>query len=188
MNRRHFIQLLGVSAMTAASPIVWADLKKDCPLLNFTVRTLDGDQEVNLCQAYGGKVVLIVNTASYCGFTPQFKGLEKLYAEYKNQGLVVLGFPSNDFYQDPKDEKQIKDFCELTYQVQFPMFGKSHVRGDDASPLFKALIQAAKGDAPAWNFHKYLIGRDGQLIGSYGSLTTPEALTPIIVKALADKN
>ncbi len=183
MKRRHFLQTCALGALSLSMP-AWA---QSCPLLDFTVRTLDDDKEVNLCQTYAGDVVLVVNTASFCGFTPQFKGLEQLYAQYKDQGLAVLGFPSNDFAQDPKDEKQIKDFCELTYGVKFPMFAKIKVRKDDADPLFKTLATAAGGDYPTWNFHKYLIGRDGKLIGSYGSSTTPEALLPIIKKALAAK-
>ena len=181
MKRRQFLQTCALGAVSFTLP-TWA---ASCPLLNYTVRTLDDDKEVNLCATYGGQVVLVVNTASYCGFTPQFKGLEKLYADYQSQGLAVLGFPSNAFAQDPKDEKQIKDFCEMTYGVKFPMFAKTRVRKDDADPLFKTLATAAGGDYPSWNFHKYLIGRDGKLIGSYGSTTTPAALQPIIEKALA---
>jgi glutathione peroxidase len=181
-SRRIFLQ--GVLAATIApAGIVFA--ASSCPLLHFTVRKLASDEQVDLCATYAGKVVLVVNTASYCGYTPQFKGLEQLYADFKNQGFVVLGFPSNDFGdQDPKPEHQIQDFCQLTYDVQFPMFEKMHVRANNASALFKTLAEAANGDYPTWNFHKYLIGRDGKLIGSFDSPVTPEALRAKIAAAL----
>jgi glutathione peroxidase len=117
-------------------------------------------------------VALIVNTASYCGFTPQYKGLEALYAAYKDQGLVVLGFPSNDFAQESGSNKEIADFCANTFGVKFPMFGKSSVRGSDANPLFRQLAEKT-GRQPLWNFYKYLIGRDGSVVASYSSLTGP---------------
>lgn len=145
-----------------------------CPaLLNKTFPRLQDEKPQSLCQ-YAGKVVLVVNTASYCGFTPQFKGLEALHAKYKDQGLVVLGFPSNDFgNQDPGSAKQIADFCESTYGVKFPMFGKSHVKGDEANPLHAELIKLS-GTTPKWNFYKYLIARDGRTVTSYSTLTKPE--------------
>ncbi|HQS03096.1 MAG: glutathione peroxidase [Halothiobacillus sp. 35-54-62] len=182
MSRRIFLQGVLAATLAPAAPVFAAP---SCPLLHFTVRKLAGDERVDLCDMVAGKVVLVVNTASYCGYTPQFKGLEQLYAEYKDQGFVVLGFPSNDFGdQDPKPENQIQDFCALTYDVTFPMFEKMHVRANNASPLFKTLAQAADGDYPTWNFHKYLIGRDGKLIGSFDSPVTPEALSPKIAAAL----
>ncbi|MBI1424990.1 MAG: glutathione peroxidase [Gammaproteobacteria bacterium] len=148
---------------------------EDKALLDVVVRTLNGKQEVNLNSAYHGKVVLIVNTASKCGFTYQYDGLEKLYARYKDRGLVVLGFPSNDFAnQEPGTEKQIQDFCRLTYGVQFPMFAKTRVIKPYADPLYQRLAEAA-GEYPAWNFHKYLINRDGRLVASYSSSTKPES-------------
>lgn len=144
-----------------------------CPAsLNFTFPRLQDDAPQNLCQ-YAGKVVLVVNTASYCGFTPQYEGLEALYAKYRTRGLVVLGFPSNDFSQEPGSEKEIADFCYNTYGVKFPMLGKSHVRGGDANPMY-ALLAKQTGTAPKWNFYKYLIGRDGQVVASYGSRTKPD--------------
>ncbi len=143
-----------------------------CPApLRHTFDRLQDEQPQSLCQ-YSGKVVLVVNTASYCGFTPQYKGLEELYARYKASGLVVLGFPSNDFAQELSDNKQIADFCENTYGVKFPMFGKSSVRGAQANPLFRELA-AATGRAPEWNFYKYLIGRNGAVVASYTSETAP---------------
>jgi glutathione peroxidase len=151
-----------------------ASVAAACPaLLNKTFLRLQDEKPQSLCQ-YAGKVVLVVNTASYCGFTPQFKGLEALYAQYKDKGLVVLGFPSNDFgNQDPGNAKQIADFCENTYGVKFPMLGKSHVRGDEVNPLHAELIKIT-GTTPKWNFYKYLIARDGRTVKAYGSLTKPE--------------
>jgi glutathione peroxidase len=158
-----------------------------CPaLLNKTFARLQDDTPQNLCQ-YAGKVLLVVNTASYCGFTPQYEGLEKLYADYSAQGLVVLGFPSNDFgEQEPGKSKEIADFCYNTYGVKFPMFAKTVVSGKEANPLFAELIKAG-GSAPRWNFYKYLIGRDGKFIDSYASITTPQGnrITGDIKKALA---
>jgi glutathione peroxidase len=143
-------------------------------LLDFSKRPLLGDEPLRLCDAYQGKVVLIVNTASKCLYTPQYESLEALYKQYREQGLVVLGFPSNDFgMQEPGDEKDIRDFCRLTYGVEFPMFEKTHAAKDKADPLYRALAEAAGGSYPNWNFHKYLIGRDGQLIGSYHSSVEP---------------
>ncbi|MDQ0142922.1 glutathione peroxidase [Cupriavidus necator] len=144
-----------------------------CPAsLNFTFPRLQDDAPQNLCQ-YAGKVVLVVNTASYCGFTPQYEGLEALYARYGARGLVVLGFPSNDFSQEPGSQKEIADFCYNTYGVKFPMLGKSHVRGSEANPMY-ALLARQTGTAPKWNFYKYLIGRDGKVVASYGSRTAPD--------------
>ncbi len=151
-------------------------------LLDYDVRRLDNDEVVNLKATYGGKVVLVVNTASKCAFTDQYEGLEALYAEYGDRGLVVLGFPSNDFGgQEPGSEQQIKDFCRLTYSVKFPMFAKTHVKKGKAAPFFANLAETA-GRYPKWNFHKYLIGRDGKLVDNYLSFTGPQSGT--IVKAI----
>ncbi|MDF3838902.1 glutathione peroxidase [Cupriavidus basilensis] len=144
-----------------------------CPAsLNFKFPRLQDEAPQNLCQ-YAGKVVVVVNTASYCGFTPQYEGLEALYAKYRERGLVVLGFPSNDFSQEPGSSKQIADFCYNTYGVKFPMLGKSHVRGSDANPMY-ALLAKESGTTPKWNFYKYLIDRNGQVVGSYNSMTKPD--------------
>ena len=157
------------AATTAAEPATEAG----CPaLLRHTFPRLQDEKPQSLCQ-YRGKVLLVVNTASFCGFTPQYEGLEKLHARYKDRGLVVLGFPSNDFAQEKGSNKEIADFCENTFGVKFPMFGKTAVRGSDANPLFKELA-AQTGRAPLWNFHKYLVGRDGKVVASYTSLTTPD--------------
>jgi len=144
-------------------------------LLDVEVRRLGSEERVNLKQAYGGKVVLIVNTASKCAFTGQYEGLEALYAKYRDRGLVVLGFPSNDFAgQEPGTEAQIQDFCRLTYGVKFPMFAKTRVKKGQADPLFTALGEAADR-YPKWNFHKYLIDRDGRLVDDYLSFTSPQS-------------
>lgn len=139
--------------------------------LNYRTRMLSG-QATDLCQ-YRGKVVLVVNTASYCGFTGQYEGLQTLYDTYKDRGLVVLGVPSNDFgAQEPGSNEQVKDFCERTYKVKFPMLEKSVVVGKDANPLHRQLADAT-GQAPKWNFHKYLIDRSGKPVSAFGSRVTP---------------
>ena len=143
-------------------------------VLDHEYRRLAGQERVNLAQAYGGQVLLVVNTASKCGFTPQYEGLEALNAKYGPQGFAVLGFPSNDFMgQEPGSEEQIAEFCTLTYGVKFPMFAKSHVRGSDANPLHKELI-ALSGTTPKWNFYKYLVARDGRTVTAYSSMTSPD--------------
>ena len=155
-------------------------------LLDRSYRPLAGKAPVNLQQAHGGKVLLVVNTASKCGFTPQFEALEALHAKYKGKGFAVLGFPSGDFMnQEYADEKQIQKFCTLTYGVKFPMFEKVHVKGDEATPLYRDLAKAT-GEAPSWNFHKYLIGRDGQVLASFGTRTKPDdkAVIDAIERAL----
>jgi glutathione peroxidase len=162
------------SAATPAAPAA-------CPaLLQHTFPRLQDEKPQSLCQ-YKGKVLLVVNTASFCGFTPQYEGLEKLHARYRDRGLVVLGFPSNDFAQESGSNKEIADFCENTFGVKFPMFSKTAVRGKDANPFFRQLADAT-GRAPLWNFHKYLIGRDGKVVAQYSSLTTPD--DPALLKAL----
>lgn len=158
------------------------------PVLSHTFPRLQDEAPQNLCQ-YQGKVVLVVNTASYCGFTSQYDGLEKLYAKYKDRGLVVLGFPSNDFgQQEPGSNKEIADFCKNTYDVKFPMFAKSSVSGPNPNPLFKMLI-AKTGTTPKWNFYKYLIDRNGKVVDSFGSLTQPNSnsITGEIEKLLGEK-
>ena len=133
---------------------------------------------------YKGKVLLIVNTASECGFTPQYKGLEALYEKFHAKGLEVLGFPCNQFgAQEPGDEKAIEQFCELNYGVTFPMFAKVDVNGDDASPLFKHLKSAKKGilgsETIKWNFTKFLVGKDGKVIKRFAPNDSPESLREI---------
>jgi glutathione peroxidase len=163
---------LGLAAISTGTA---ADTESCPPLLDLDVRRLASDETVNLCEAYRGKVILVVNTASKCGFTPQYEGLEALYRKYRDRGLVVLGFPSNDFMnQDPGSEAEIAAFCRLTYSVEFPMFEKVSVKKGAAAPIFERL--AAAGAAyPKWNFYKYLIGRDGNLVDYYSSVTSPES-------------
>ncbi|EIJ33222.1 glutathione peroxidase [Thiothrix nivea] len=178
MYKQLFGLVLGLltSANVLAEAVAGPATDNGCPAaLNFSLRMLGADKEVNLCQEYKGKVVVIVNTASKCGFTPQFEGLEKLYSGYKDRGLVVLGFPSNDFAgQDPSSEQEIKEFCELTYGVKFPMFEKTHAAKDNASPIYKTLGEMA-GEYPRWNFHKYVLNTKGELIGSFSSFVTPQS-------------
>lgn len=147
---------------------------RECsPLLDHDVRALNDDTVVNLCDAYQGKVILVVNTASRCAYTDQYDSLEKLYQRYRDQGLVVLGFPSNDFgSQEPGTEKQIQAFCRLTYAVDFPMFAKTRVTERYADPLYQQLANLS-GTYPRWNFHKYLLDRNGELVGSYQSGIDP---------------
>ena len=157
-------------------------------LLDQDFRRLASDEVINLGESYSGKVILVVNTASKCGNTPQYEGLEKLYEEFREDGLVVLGFPSNDFFgQEPGSEEQIQEFCRLTYSIQFPMFEKVTVKEGKAHPFFDELAAAA-GTYPTWNFHKYLIGRDGQLIAEFSPRTQPydADLLATLKTALAD--
>lgn len=160
------------------------------PLLQHKFRTLQGET-LDFCSLQG-RAILVVNTASKCGFTPQFEALEKLYASYGQQGLVVVGFPSNDFRQELDSNAEVARFCRLTYSVQFPMMEKSHVRGDEANALFRALA-AATGTSPRWNFHKYLIAPDGRTVHSFGTMTRPDSdavmdvLRPMLRPAQGDK-
>ncbi|KAB7643711.1 glutathione peroxidase [Polymorphobacter fuscus] len=152
-----------------------------------TVRTIDG-RAVTLAD-WRGQVLLIVNTASKCGFTPQYEGLEKLQKSYADKGFSVLGFPCNQFgAQEPGDEAEIANFCKLTYDVDFPMFAKVDVNGDKADPLFKQLKSAAPGllgsEAIKWNFTKFLVDRSGKVVGRFAPTTKPEAIAADIEKAL----
>ena len=155
-------------------------------LSDFTATTLEGQEQP--LSAYAGQVALVVNTASECGFTPQFEGLELLFDKYSDQGLVVLGFPCNQFGgQEPGDEAQIGEFCQRNYGVTFPMFAKVDVNGDDAHPVF-AWLRAQKGGLLGskikWNFTKFLVGKDGSVVSRFAPTTEPPALTDDIEKAL----
>jgi glutathione peroxidase len=156
-------------------------------LSDFSATTLTGEDQP--LSTYDGRVALVVNTASECGFTPQFAGLEELYASYSDKGLVVLGFPCNQFgEQEPGDESQIGEFCERNYGVTFPMFAKVDVNGDDAHPLYdwlKSEKGGLLGGTIKWNFTKFLVGRDGTVLKRYGSATTPDAIAKDIEDALA---
>jgi glutathione peroxidase len=165
--------LLSVSATAQVAAPAPVAVGGGCPpLLQHTFPRLQDEKPQSLCQ-YSGQVLLVVNTASYCGFTGQYQGLEDLYARYKERGLVVLGFPSGDFFQEKKSNADIAEFCENTFGVKFPMFAKSSVRGSGASPFYKQLAQQS-GVSPKWNFYKYLIGRDGRVAGAYASSTGPD--------------
>jgi glutathione peroxidase len=143
-------------------------------LLDHSYRPLAGKEAVNLKERYAGQVLLVVNTASKCGFTPQYEGLEALQRKYASQGFSVLGFPSNDFMgQEPGSEEDIQEFCTLTYGVKFPMFEKVEVKGPNATPLYRALARST-GVAPGWNFHKYLIARDGSVVANFPSKVKPD--------------
>ncbi len=151
-------------------------------LLDLEYRALAKKEKVNLNREYGGKVVLVVNTASKCGYTPQYEGLEALQQKYSSRGFSVLGFPSNDFRgQEPGSEEQIQEFCTLTYGVKFPMFEKVQVTGEDATPLYQRLTRAT-GVAPGWNFHKYLVSREGKVVGQFPSKVRPD--DPQLVQAI----
>jgi glutathione peroxidase len=162
------LRFVVLAAVLAAVPALAAT-----PLLDHDYRELAGKRAVNLQATYGGKVLLVVNTASKCGFTPQYEALEAMHSRYQGRGFAVLGFPSNDFMgQEPGSEKQIAEFCRLTYGVKFPMFQKVHVKGADATPLYKQLARDT-GEAPGWNFHKYLVDRNGRVVASFGSKVKP---------------
>ncbi|KGN40965.1 glutathione peroxidase [Knoellia aerolata] len=156
-------------------------------LSDFSATTLTGEEQD--LGAYAGKVALVVNTASECGFTPQFTGLEELWKGYEDQGLVVLGFPCNQFGgQEPGGAEEIGAVCQRNYGVTFPMFDKIEVNGDDAHPLYEWLKQekgGLLGSRIKWNFTKFLVGRDGRVLARYAPTDTPESLTDDIEKALA---
>lgn len=170
--------LLTVIAILLANPAFACN----STLLDQNFRKLAAEETVNLCQAYAGKVVLVVNTASKCGYTPQYEGLEQLFEKYQSKGLVVLGFPSNDFMgQEPGTETEIQDFCRLTYDVKFPMFEKTPVKKDHAHPFYAQLAELS-GTYPTWNFQKYLIGRDGKYITFFTPHTKPS--DPMVITAI----
>ena len=172
--------LVGLSALLAMADASAANPGACGSVLNHRMNSLQG-QPQDLCQ-YQGKVVLVVNTASYCGNTPQYQGLEALNQKYAAQGLVVLGFPSNDFGgQEPGSNKEIADFCERTYKVKFPLVEKSGVKQADANPVFKELAKST-GQWPEWNFHKYLIDRSGTKVVSFSAKITPD--DPTLVKQI----
>jgi glutathione peroxidase len=163
------------------------NLAMDTILSSFKVKAANGS-DVDLAQ-YKNKVAIVVNVASKCGFTPQYEGLERLYEKYKEQGLVVLGFPCNQFSaQEPGSDAEIQQFCSLTYGVKFPVFAKVDVNGDNAAPIFTWLKSSARGFLGSknikWNFTKFLVGRDGRVQKRFATMTKPEAMEAAIVKAL----
>lgn len=169
----YFTFILSIFLLFSVSAV--ASENQDCPeTLNFKKEKLADEEIVDLCNEYKGKVVMVVNTASFCGFTKQYKSLESVYSKYKDDGFVVLGFPSNDFgEQEPGNETQIKEFCERTYKIKFPMFEKTSVSKGTTDPMYKTLASLA-GEYPAWNFHKYLLDRNGKLVASFKSKTDPK--------------
>jgi glutathione peroxidase len=192
----NFWKLLIAVLFTGCSLVIHAQatdknaiVGNNCPVaLDFKFPRLQDEKMQDLCQ-YKGKVVLVVNTASYCGFTSQYEGLESIYSKYASKGLVVIGFPSNDFgQQEPGSNKEIADFCKNTYDVKFPMMAKSVVSGSNANPMFKLLIDKTK-TTPKWNFYKYLIDRDGNVVNSYSSMVKPDSktITSEIEKLLVGK-
>jgi glutathione peroxidase len=163
--------LMAVFGVLSANPA--AAVTECSPLLDHRFQSLQG-KPVDLCQ-YRGKVLLVVNTASYCGYTEQYKGLQALYDRYQDRGLVVLGFPANDFgKQEPGTNVEVADFCERTYKVKFPMIEKTTVVGAQANPVYEALFKAT-GERPKWNFHKYLVAADGKTVKSFASNVAPES-------------
>lgn len=177
-----FLLWIGGAALTPAHAATDAD--KSTPgcaaLLQHTFLRLQDEKPQSLCQ-YSGKVLVVVNTASFCGFTSQYAGLEALHARYKDKGLVVLGFPSNDFSQETGSNKEIADFCENTFGVKFPLFAKSGVSGKTANPLYKQLIDKT-GSPPRWNFHKYVVARDGQSVSSFKTAVDPK--DPVFIREI----
>jgi len=174
--KKLLLSLLGIAAAGAAF---------GGSVYDFSADTITGEPQS--LSEYKGQVLLIVNTASKCGFTKQYTGLQKLYEKYKDRGLVVLGFPANNFGgQEPGTNAEIQQFCSTTFHVTFPMFGKISVKGDDIHPLYAWLTSHPNGGKASWNFNKFLIGSDGELIEHFGSRTAPDAkgLTTAIEKAL----
>ena len=154
---------------------------------DFTIESISGET-INLSD-YKSKVVLLVNTASKCGFTPQYSGLQKIYERYKNDGLIVLGIPTNDFNQELSKDSDVKEFCEIRFGVEFPMSSIQPIRGENAHPIYKWIkSNVSVIGQPRWNFHKYLIGKDGKIINWFSSMTSPtsEGLVNQIETALFD--
>jgi glutathione peroxidase len=171
LNRISHTLMLATALWLAASTSARA---ATCPVfLDHDFHKLRSSGTVNICKAFAGKPLLLVNTASHCGFTPQFKGLEALHEKYRDQGLVVIGFPSNDFNQEAKDEKETAEVCYLNYGVKFTMLAPSAVKGADANPVFREL--ARQTQEPQWNFNKYLVKPDGTVSKYFDSRVTPES-------------
>ena len=186
MAFKYMIKLLTVAAgLSAALPAAASTCP---PLLNHSFPRLQDSVPQSLCQ-YQGKVILVVNTASFCGFTGQYEGLEAVHDKYKGRGLVVVGFPSNDFgEQEPGSNKEIADFCRTSYGIKFPMMAKTDIAAPKTHAFYKQLI-AKSGAAPKWNFHKYLIDRSGNTVESFNTMTAPDSrsLVAQIERRLAEK-
>jgi glutathione peroxidase len=193
MNLHRLLPAAALLALLASAPAMaqqttQAQASACPPLLDHEFNRLQTGKPESLCQ-YRGKVLLIVNTASYCGYTHQYEGLEAMYRKYKDRGLVVLGFPSNDFgAQEPGSNKEIAEFCRLTYGVQFPMFEKLSVKNLQSNPLY-AELRDKTGQVPKWNFFKYVIDRNGKPAGSFASAVEPDNrdLISLVEKLLGEK-
>ncbi|AYC33686.1 glutathione peroxidase [Pseudomonas cavernae] len=182
MNGRLLFAALLLAALAGPA------LATDCPaLLQGELPKLRAKESIDLCERFAGKPLLIVNTASHCGFAPQFKGLEALYKRYRAQGLEVLGVPSNDFKQEAADSSETAKICYVNYGVTFTMTEPQKVTGDEAIPLFKDL--AEQSSAPRWNFYKYVVDRQGKVVASFSSLTKPDSdsLRAALEQAIASK-
>ncbi len=166
--------LLGIAGPSAPPSMAAAPQAQSCPaFLDHDFRKLHSSQMVNLCKAFAGKPMLIVNTASHCGFTPQFKGLEAVHEQYKGKGLVVVGFSSDDFNQEAKDEAKVAETCFVNFGVTFTMLAPQKVKGPGANPVFREL--AKQTEAPSWNFNKYLVAADGRVLKHFGSRVAPDS-------------
>ena len=176
--QRVSLLILGLLALFGAGQVSAAD----CPaILQHQLPALRSSDQIDLCQRYAGKPLVVVNTASFCGYTPQFTGLEAVYQRYRDQGLEILGVPSNDFRQEARDSAAIADVCFVNYGVTFAMAETQSVSGDAAHPLYRELA-AQSGQTPRWNFHKYLIDRQGRVVASFPSETRPD--DPAFIQAL----
>lgn len=179
------IKLLAASLVVTllAGPVA---AEQCAAVLDHELPKLRSKETINLCEQFQGKALVVVNTASFCGFAPQFKGLEALYQRYKDDGLVVLGVPSDDFFQESDDAAETAEVCYVNYGVTFPMAQTQPVRGSDATPLFKELAKQA-GGAPRWNFYKYVVDRNGQVVDYFSSKVEPDdsKLIAAVEKALA---
>ncbi len=184
MNRRTMTKMVAMAAMTAGLLAGGSAMSTTDTAYSYAFEKIEGGK-LPLSQ-FKGKAVLVVNTASFCGYTPQYEALETLYKNYKDKGLVIVGVPANNFgEQEPGSNAEIKTFCEAKYDIDFPMTGKVSVKGEDAHPFYK-WVSSEKGE-PKWNFHKYLINTKGELVGAYPSAVTPRSkeLTDAIDQALA---
>ena len=174
MSLRHSIARLFALALLISLGSVTTAMAAGCPAwLDHDFQKLHSSESVNLCKLAAGKPLLIVNTASHCGFTPQFKGLEALHEKYSDRGLMMIGFPSNDFLQEAKDQAETATICYMNYGVKFTMLAPTAVRGADANPVFREL--ARQTTQPGWNFNKYLVAPDGKVVAHFGSTVTPDS-------------
>ena len=183
MKQKSILKVFASTFVLVALYSVQPTVAGECPqYLDQEFRKLHSSETVNLCAKYGGKPLLIVNTASHCGFTPQFEGLETLHKNYVSWGLVVLGFPSNDFFQAAESEQKAAEVCFINYGVTFTMLSPVSVKGPEAHPLFKEL--ARQSQAPTWNFNKYLVSSSGEVVNHFNSNVKPSS--PVLSKRIED--